>query len=50
MNDLTEFRKAAKTAREWIIGTSSLDHLRENLTASRLVLPEEAITRLDTIG
>jgi len=33
-----------------IPGTSSLDHLRENLQASRLQLPSEVIADLDAIG
>jgi pyridoxine 4-dehydrogenase len=33
-----------------IPGTSSRTHLRENLAAARLALPEEARARLDTIG
>jgi aryl-alcohol dehydrogenase-like predicted oxidoreductase len=33
-----------------IPGTSSLDHLRENLAAAELTLPDEAITELDAIG
>jgi aryl-alcohol dehydrogenase-like predicted oxidoreductase len=33
-----------------IPGTSSLAHLRENLAAAELVLPEEAVMRLDAIG
>ena len=33
-----------------IPGTSSLAHLRENIAASDLVLPPEAIAELDTIG
>jgi pyridoxine 4-dehydrogenase len=33
-----------------IPGTSSLAHLRDNLAAAALVLPEEAIAQLDTIG
>jgi aryl-alcohol dehydrogenase-like predicted oxidoreductase len=33
-----------------IPGTSSPDHLRENLAAAELQLPEAALTRLDTIG
>jgi len=33
-----------------IPGTSSVAHLRENLAAADLVLPEDALARLDTIG
>ena len=33
-----------------IPGTSSLEHLRENLAAARLTLPEAAITELDEIS
>jgi pyridoxine 4-dehydrogenase len=33
-----------------IPGTSSLEHLRENLAAAELVLPEDAANRLDEIG
>jgi pyridoxine 4-dehydrogenase len=33
-----------------IPGTSSVAHLRENIAAAELVLPAEAITRLDSIG
>ncbi|MBS0481933.1 MAG: aldo/keto reductase family oxidoreductase [Proteobacteria bacterium] len=33
-----------------IPGTSSLGHLRENLAAADLVLPDEAVARLDAIG
>jgi pyridoxine 4-dehydrogenase len=33
-----------------IPGTSSLDHLRENVAAASLVLPPEAITELDAIA
>jgi aryl-alcohol dehydrogenase-like predicted oxidoreductase len=33
-----------------IPGTSSVAHLRENLAAAELVLPEAALTRLDAIG
>jgi aryl-alcohol dehydrogenase-like predicted oxidoreductase len=33
-----------------IPGTSSLDHLRQNLAAADLTLPDEALARLDTIG
>jgi pyridoxine 4-dehydrogenase len=33
-----------------IPGTSSIAHLRENVTAANLVLPPAAITELDTIG
>ncbi|HZC17506.1 MAG TPA: aldo/keto reductase family oxidoreductase [Caulobacteraceae bacterium] len=33
-----------------IPGTSSLDHLRENLAAAELKLPPEALTRLDAIA
>jgi len=33
-----------------IPGTSSVAHLRENFAAASLVLPEDAITELDTIG
>jgi len=33
-----------------IPGTSSLRHLEENLAAAQLVLPEEALTRLNGIG
>ena len=32
-----------------IPGTSSLAHLRDNLAAAELVLPEEVLTRLDTL-
>jgi aryl-alcohol dehydrogenase-like predicted oxidoreductase len=33
-----------------IPGTSSVEHLRENVAAAELVLPEDAIAELDTIG
>ncbi|HEY2445730.1 MAG TPA: aldo/keto reductase family oxidoreductase [Rhizomicrobium sp.] len=33
-----------------IPGTSSLDHLRENLAAAELALPEEMLVRLDEMG
>jgi pyridoxine 4-dehydrogenase len=33
-----------------IPGTSSVAHLRENLAAAELMLPDEVLTRLDTIG
>jgi pyridoxine 4-dehydrogenase len=33
-----------------IPGTSSLDHLRENLGAAELKLPDDALARLDAIG
>lgn len=33
-----------------IPGTSSVDHLRENLAASKLQLPVEMLTRLDAVG
>jgi len=33
-----------------IPGTSSLDHLRENLGAAELKLPDEALAKLDAIG
>jgi aryl-alcohol dehydrogenase-like predicted oxidoreductase len=33
-----------------IPGTSSVDHLRENFAAAELVLPEDAIAELDSIG
>jgi aryl-alcohol dehydrogenase-like predicted oxidoreductase len=33
-----------------ISGTSSVQHLQENLAAADLVLPQEAIARLDAIG
>ncbi len=33
-----------------IPGTSSIDHLRENLQSSRLQIPAEAIAELDSIG
>jgi pyridoxine 4-dehydrogenase len=33
-----------------IPGTSSLDHLHENLGAAELKLPDEALARLDAIG
>ena len=33
-----------------IPGTSSRGHLRENIAAADLVLPPEALTRLDAIG
>ena len=33
-----------------IPGTSSLDHLRENLAAAEIELSEEALARLDAIG
>jgi aryl-alcohol dehydrogenase-like predicted oxidoreductase len=33
-----------------IPGTSSVAHLRENITAADLVLPADAITELDAIG
>ncbi len=33
-----------------IPGTSSIDHLHENLAAAELALPDEALARLDAIG
>jgi pyridoxine 4-dehydrogenase len=33
-----------------IPGTSSVQHLRENLAAAELRLPEEAVARLDLMG
>ena len=33
-----------------IPGTSSLGHLRENLSAASLILPAETIAELDSIG
>jgi aryl-alcohol dehydrogenase-like predicted oxidoreductase len=33
-----------------IPGTSSVEHLRENLTAATLELPSEKIANLDSIG
>jgi aryl-alcohol dehydrogenase-like predicted oxidoreductase len=33
-----------------IPGTSSLDHLRQNMSAAALRLPDEAVARLDAIG
>ena len=33
-----------------IPGTSSFAHLRENLTAAKIVLPRDALARLDSIG
>lgn len=33
-----------------IPGTSSVDHLRENIAAAQLVLPADALAELDTIG
>ncbi len=33
-----------------IPGTSSLDHLRENLRAAALKLPDAALARLNAIG
>ena len=33
-----------------IPGTSSLDHLRENLEAAEIALPDEALAELDAIG
>jgi pyridoxine 4-dehydrogenase len=33
-----------------IPGTSSVDHLRENVAAANLVLPPGALAELDTIG
>jgi aryl-alcohol dehydrogenase-like predicted oxidoreductase len=33
-----------------IPGTSSVDHLRENLEAATLELPEDALAKLDSIG
>ena len=33
-----------------IPGTSSVEHLRENVAAADLVLPEDAVAELDTIG
>jgi aryl-alcohol dehydrogenase-like predicted oxidoreductase len=33
-----------------IPGTSSRAHLRENLAAAEVVLPQDAIARLDAIG
>ncbi len=51
---------AMQTALAWLLqrapnillipGTSSPDHLRENLAAARLVLPQEALAALDGIG
>ena len=31
-------------------GTSSIDHLHENLAAGELALPDEALARLDAAG
>jgi aryl-alcohol dehydrogenase-like predicted oxidoreductase len=33
-----------------IPGTSSVEHLRENLSAAALRLPSEMVARLDSIG
>ena len=33
-----------------IPGTSSVEHLRQNLAAAELQLPAEAVARLDTIA
>ena len=33
-----------------IPGTSSVDHLRENLAAAQIVLPQDALAELDGIG
>jgi len=33
-----------------IPGTASLDHLRQNLRAAELMLPDGALARLDAIG
>jgi aryl-alcohol dehydrogenase-like predicted oxidoreductase len=33
-----------------IPGTSSVGHLRENLAAGELALPDEALAKLDAIG
>ncbi|WP_407542839.1 aldo/keto reductase family oxidoreductase (plasmid) [Deinococcus radiomollis] len=33
-----------------ISGTSSVEHLRENIAAGTIVLPQEALTQLDAIG
>ena len=33
-----------------IPGTSSVEHLRENLSAATLQLPSEMVARLDSIG
>jgi aryl-alcohol dehydrogenase-like predicted oxidoreductase len=33
-----------------IPGTSSVGHLRENLAAATLVLPDEAVAKLDKVG
>jgi aryl-alcohol dehydrogenase-like predicted oxidoreductase len=33
-----------------IPGTSSVEHLRENLKAAELELPDEALATLDSIG
>jgi aryl-alcohol dehydrogenase-like predicted oxidoreductase len=33
-----------------IPGTSSLEHLRENLEASRLQIPSKALGELDSLG
>ena len=33
-----------------IPGTSSVGHLAENLAAAELVLPQDALAKLDTIG
>lgn len=33
-----------------IPGTSSLDHLRENMAAAQLVLPDDALVELASIG
>ena len=33
-----------------IPGTSSVEHLRQNVAAANLALPEEAVARLDGIG
>jgi pyridoxine 4-dehydrogenase len=33
-----------------IPGTSSIDHLRENLRAGELILPDEVLAELNAIG
>ena len=40
----------ARLREHLITGTSSLEHLRENLQASTIQLPPEVLARLDSIG
>ena len=62
LNDVAELLNATsmQVALAWLLlrssnmllipGTSSVQHLRENLKAATLELPDEALTKLDSIG